>query len=402
MNVQTPKAVEQLFAQLSGAFDSPDIAAKFRGGYKQRWFSFEIVSVEGYIQFLIWTEAGFRDLVEASVYAQYPDAEIIEVEDYVNNAPETFPNDTHDIWAADFGLAEDNAYPIRNYREFEHNISKDTILKDPMGAFLESFSRIGPGEQMWFQIIIEPISNSWKEKAIKKIKELIGEKVKEKGTGFVGKYFVDKPIALGAELANHITGAEAGDWAASSSDDGDKNELKYMTPGQVKILESMEQKISAIGFKTKMRGVYIARKEVFNPNRGVHAMIGAINQFNVPTSNSIVPKFGVGASYFFTEYRKREKKKLMMKAYKKRKIKPGASSCILNVEELATIWHFPMSHVQTPMVQKVEAKQSTPPVGLPVEQILPMADVLEKEKAALEEKVSGTDAYGYSGDMKFG
>ncbi|PLX29022.1 hypothetical protein C0581_00310 [Candidatus Parcubacteria bacterium] len=80
-NVQTPMAVEQMFSHLAGAFDKPDLRGKFREGYKQRWFSCEIISIEGYIQFLIWTEETFRDLVETSLYAQYPDADITEVEE---------------------------------------------------------------------------------------------------------------------------------------------------------------------------------------------------------------------------------------------------------------------------------------------------------------------------------
>ena len=183
-NVQTPKAVEQLFAHLAGAFDSLNIEKVFKNGVRQRWFSFEIISIEGYIQFLVRTEEIFRDLIEAAIYAQYPDADITEVEDYVDIAPEIYPDPDYDVWVGDFSLAENDAFPIRTYRYFEHNISKDTVLKDPMSAFLESFSRIGSGEQMWFQIIIEPISNSWKEDAIKKIKEVIGDVSTKKKSGF--------------------------------------------------------------------------------------------------------------------------------------------------------------------------------------------------------------------------
>lgn len=39
----------------------------------------------------------------------------------------------------------------------------------------------------------------------------------------------------------------------------------------------------------------------------------------------------------------------------------------MNIEELATIWHFPMSHVKTPLVTKALTKQAEPPVGLPIE-----------------------------------
>lgn len=396
LNVQTPKAIEQMFAHLAGAFDKPNIAAKYRGGYKQRWFSFEIISIEGYIQFIVRTEAGMQKLVEAALYAQYPEAEITEVEDYVTGVPDEYPNDTYDMWAADFGLAEDDAYPIRSYHDFEHSISKDTVLKDPMGALLESFSHIGPGEQMWLQIIVEPTDNSWKEKSIKKIKELIGEKTKPKVTAL--QKMMDVPLNSIGNFSDQIYSVVE---PAKKDDGGDKNELKYLTPGQTKLVEAMEQKISMIGFKTKLRGVYLARKEVFNPSRGVHALIGAMNQYNIPTANSLVPKSGVSASYFFKERRTAERKKLFMKAYKKRKLKIGANPFILNVEELATIWHFPMSHVKTPLVQKVEVKQSEPPVGLPIERVMPPAPGAP-ENLPTGKKETLTDSFGYNDDMQFG
>lgn len=394
LNLQTPKAVEQMFAHLSGAYDHADLKHTFHGGHKQQWFSFEIISIGGYIQFLIRTEVKFRELVEAAFYAQYPDAEVTEVEDYVTAIPDTFPNKEYDLWAADFGLAEDSAYPIRTYREFEHNISKDTVLKDPMGALLESFSRIGPGEQMWLQILIEPTSGHWKEDAIDKIKEVIGAKSDHHGNKYVDA-LTELPMKFLVGLGDQIFAREPSE-AAGHDDDGPPNQLQYMTPGQGKVVEDMEKKISLIGFKTKIRGVYVARKEVFRPERGVHALIGAFSQFNVPTANSIVPTTHISHDHKKGEAQKTE----MMKMYKKRKIGAPGNPFYLNIEELATVWHFPMSHIKTPLLQKVQAKQSEPPMGLPVEQILPVA--LPPTSHDGKQPGYTTDAYGYDDKMKFG
>lgn len=370
LNVQTPKAVEQMFAQIAGAGSKPNLKERLKDGYKQRWFSFEIISIEGYIQFLVWTETAFRDLVEAAVYAQYPDAEITEVEDYIDSIPDKYPNSTHDIWTADFGLAENNFYPIRTYREFEHNISKDTVLKDPMGTFLESFTRIGPGEQLWFQILVEPIGNDWKEGAIAKVKELIGEKATPNGQGgglvwldHIWEGFFKLLIGLG----DQIFGRESSESTSHEKDSGPPNKIQYLTPGGKLLVEGIELKISKLGFKTKLRAVYSARKEVFNPRRAVHLVLGAINQYNIPSANSIVPTL-VGQENNRRGYKK---KNLLIKSYRKRKINAGGKPCILNIEELATVWHFPMSHVKTPLVQKAASKQAEPPIGLPVERILP-------------------------------
>jgi hypothetical protein len=417
MNVQTPRAVEQLFAHLAGAYDSPNIADRFRHGYRQRWFSFEIVSIEGYIQFIVWTEASFRDLVEAAVYAQYPAAEITEVEDYTKPMVEEFKNGTIDIWASDFTLSENFAYPIRTYEEFEHSISEDEILKDPMAPFLESFSRVGRGEQMWFQILIEPKDSSWKEDVIKEIKNLIGEKVEKSSSGvlsFLTDNLITREIGAGiremnAQLAGGVAG-EAPEFGAGD-DSGPQNKLQFLTPGQRKVLEGMEDKISKIGFRTKMRGMYLARNEVFHPERGVNSLIGAVNQYNIPSSNSIVPSFSTSAAYFAKNRRIKYRKRILMDAFSKRRLSTGANPFILNIEELATVWHFPMSHVKTPLLEKSSTKRSEPPSGLPVSYVSGDSSAFgivdESDESTHPEKKSDgyrTDAgsFDYSDDMRFG
>lgn len=392
-NVQTPKAVEQLFAHLAGAFDGLNIEKVFKDGVKQRWFSFEIISIEGYIQFLVRTEETFRDLIEAAIYAQYPDADITEVEDYVNIAPEIYPNPDYNIWVGDFSLSENDAFPIRTYRDFEHSISKDTVLKDPMGTFLESFSRIGSGEQMWFQIIVEPTSNSWKEDAIKKIKEVIGD-VSTKKKSSSGIPLGKEAAKTWEEISAQVFGTIRTEGGEEKSKSSEPNQLKYLTPGQTKIVEAMEEKIAKVGFKTKMRGVYLARNEVFKSERGVNALIGAIQQFNIPSANSIVPKFTTSVSYFGKEKKSARRKATLIKAYKKRKIKTGSNPFVLNIEELATIWHFPMSHVKTPQVQKTTSKRSEPPVGLPIESMYnQVIDNIQDEPRLIEKDKNDTTKY---------
>jgi hypothetical protein len=146
--------------------------------------------------------------------------------------------------------------------------------------------------------------------------------------------------------------------------------MLYLTPGTRKVLEAMETKISKIGFKTKIRGIYLARKEIFRPEHGANALIGAINQFNSPSANSLAPTFGVHLSYLGKDKRMARRKRTIMQAYKKRKMNVGGKPFVLNIEELATIWHFPMSYVKTPLLQKTVAKRSEPPASLPTEPIL--------------------------------
>ncbi|KKQ41006.1 MAG: hypothetical protein US58_C0007G0017 [Candidatus Magasanikbacteria bacterium GW2011_GWA2_37_8] len=378
--VQTPKAVEQIFAHLSGAQTGANIGEKYWKGKKQKWFSLEIVSMEGYIQFLIRTEVEFRDLVEASIYAQYPEAEITEVEDYADLLPGHYPNDKYDVFGLDFGLEAEDPYPIRTYPDFQYNLSKDAVFSDPMAAILENFSRIGHGENFWMQIIIEPTGNKWKEKGIELVKELIagGHHHKESILGSVANV----PKYLAQEAIN------IWDWKFEHEEAHGKEEqpkkISDLTPGGKTTIEAIENKISKIGFKTKVRVMYVAHKEVYNPSRCVDGLIGALGQFSIMSSNALVPKLATKAHYAFADYRTNEKKTLFAGAYKKRKLKAGANPYIMNIEELATLWHFPLPFVKTPFMQKTETKRGEPPMNLPVE--VSEIPLRQKKKAAVSEE----------------
>jgi hypothetical protein len=38
---------------------------------------------------------------------------------------------------------------------------------------------------------------------------------------------------------------------------------------------------------------------------------------------------------------------------------------VLNVEELATLWHFPGQMLKVPTLERIESKEASPPTNLP-------------------------------------
>lgn len=366
--VQTPKAVEQIFAQLSGAILHSNLTGYFWEAQRQKSFSFEIVSIEGYIQFLVRTEVEYRDLLEAAIYAQYPEAEITEVEDYVNILPDKFPDKEYDVDGIEFKLAEKNPFPIRTYPHFEYSLSKDAVFSDPMAAILENFSRISRGENLWMQLIIEPTGTDWKKEGIELVKEIIAGKKKSNGPSIGGKilgYIIALPMAIIQEALSSGGGGEGGHDAHEEKE----GKLSDLTPGAKITVEAIEEKISRIGFKAKLQVLYAARKEVFSPGKCMGGLIGAMNQFHVLSSNSIVPGATTHAEYDKKGIKAAQLKTKFVKAFKGRSSKWKVDPYIFNIEELATIWHFPLPFVKTPLVQKAGAKRAEPPLGLPVEMI---------------------------------
>lgn len=381
--IQTPKAVEQIFAHLSGAKVGVNVLEKFWKGKKQKYFSLEIISIEGYIQFLVRTESEYRDLVEAAIYAQYPEAEITEVEDYIDMIPDKYPSATHHMFGVEFQLAEADAYPIRTYPSFEYNISKDLVFSDPMAAMLENFSRIGHGENFWLQIIIEPTSNDWKEKGISLVKDIIsGHDAHAHGGGILSSIvaFVGNiPMAIAKEILNIISPHEA----EHGHEEEHAGKISDLTPGKKNTIEAIEDKIAKLGFKTKMRALYVAKNEVFNPARCVDGFIGSLGQFNIASRNGIVPHSTTHTHFLlYNHTREIMAQNSFYKAFAKRKMKVGCNPYILNIEELATVWHFPLPFVKTPLIQKAGAKRGEPPMNLPI----------ERDEGPLRPKVRPTEA----------
>lgn len=368
-NEQGPLAVENIFAHLAGAHMTRDLKERYWWGEAQQWFSFEIVSIEGYIQFVIMGEKMFRDLIESLIYAQYPDAEITEIEDYTKGFPSKFPDPDYKCWGTEWELVDSHFIPIKTYPEFEDKLVGE--FKDPMAAMLETMSRIGKDEHMWYQIIIFPTGQSWKKGGFAMAREKLGKAEPQKA-GFLFKVFYF-PVYLLKLIVYGFVGDENGpptyDVDGGSGDDQNMFGIWNLTPGEVDAVKSIEAKVSKIGFLVKVRAVYVAKKEVFDKSRVVYGMVGAIKQYTREDLNALKPaykKTGTTAHYVFEDYRKNVRRTKIINAFKGRSAWTGVDKFILNVEELATLWHFPVKEVRAPLLQKSGAKRGEAPMGLPM------------------------------------
>lgn len=370
-NETGPKAVENIFAHLAGAHGSADIQEIHLQGRTQRWFSFEIVSIEGFVQFIIWTEVTYRSLIESAIYAQYPEAEITEVEDYTKVVPSNYPNDEWDLWGADFKLVLPYFYPIKSYTEYEDGLAG--VFHDPMTALVETMSRMGPGEQLWMQTLIKPIGISWKEGGQDLINELAGRPKEKKKPGPMSHI-----AALPGQIVNEIWvhGFAGEGWASAEVKEEKEmpSKLLHLTTGEKSTIEAIENKLAKIGFGVKIRIIYIGKKGYFKKSNAVQSIVGSIKQFNTEDRNSIIPDMkltAVTAHYFFTEQRKNWRKNRLIARYKSRSMWAGTPEYVLNTEELATIWHFPVTVARQPMLSQTASKKSEAPSVLPTDVVNP-------------------------------
>jgi hypothetical protein len=195
---KSPAAMELVLNSLYAGAQGGDWLTKYWKGEVSLWHSLEIISIEGQVRFFIRTPEKFKKMVEAQVYAQYPQAEVFEVEDYTQNIPAYTKESPFNIWACNFILSKDDVYPIKSYVDYGLDKSVGSLEEeqriDPITPMIEFLGSLGLGEQVWFQILIRPDTKrfsvkgkegeieegkDWKAKAQETIKDL-NEKLKEK------------------------------------------------------------------------------------------------------------------------------------------------------------------------------------------------------------------------------
>ncbi|MBT6574258.1 hypothetical protein HOM83_04430 [Candidatus Falkowbacteria bacterium] len=376
-NLQTPKAVENIFTALAGSQQPLDWhELTFKGNF-QLSYSFEIVSIDGFIQYLIRTPVQFRNLVEAAVYGQYPEAEITEVEDYTADINVNFPSDEYNIWGADLVFTNKEYHPIKTYISFKEEL--DSEFKDPMAAVLEVMSAIGPGEQIWLQLIAAPASIGWEKEGFKEVDKLMGVKAKSKPS-ILGK-ILDAPIAFLNLFGEQIIGQPVlGMGEAVEEKAADSRFLDMLPPVEKMRVDGIVNKVDKVCFKGKYRLVYFGKRDVFKKGLGVSGMMGAIKQYGSTALNGFKPgKNKTQAKLAFKNSRLHIKQNAILENFKSRNGDTCDGKQLMSVEELATLFHFPHIEVRAPLVKRTESRRSRAPIGLPISEDVPVLEDSEAE-----------------------
>ncbi len=376
------RAMEAVFSGLWHFYDPPNPREAWLEGKFIFTMSLEIASIEGDIHFFIRAPKQLRNLIESTVYSQYPDVEISIAEDYTKNIPQNIPNKEWDLWGCDYELMKDEVYPIKTYAEFfetSPDSSKEEKRIDPLSPLLEGMSKLGPGEQVWIQIMAKPVAPTLDYNFFKLGQTEVNKLVKRPAETKPPSAMINKDDLVG--VSDLLIYGEAAEAAKPEIREWLPPEMK-LTPGEREVVTKIEEKVSKISFLSNIRFMYVAKRENFF---GAHKawVFGFFDQFNTAHLNCFKPwkptitKVHTVLTWFLDTRRVYVRKRRMLRRYLGRntplfpksdcKGKPGGTY-ILNIEELATLFHFPGRTVSyAPGVRRVEAKKGKAPAGLPVE-----------------------------------
>ncbi|MDD3035779.1 MAG: type IV secretion system DNA-binding domain-containing protein, partial [Candidatus Saccharimonadaceae bacterium] len=316
-NDKSELAAEQLFASLHGILRDKN-ELKMSGGLQEH-LSFEIASVNGQIRFYVWVPKALRSFVEGQIYSQYPSVQIHEAEeDYVANEYK------HSVvYSSEVVLTDSEMLPIKTFANFE---------VDPLAGITGALAKLeSTGEEVWIQILCRPIADDWHKASYAWIKSIRkGSILGSGGSGLV--WFVGLLEALWRP-------PEAGKNGEKELSDRDKTRIS-----------EAEKKATKLGYQVKIRLVYMGESTV-NARLRMQAIVGTFKQFNSTNLNG----FKISGASF---------KKEDLSGYRNRYF--GNDGFILNIEELASVFHLPHTNVETPNVVWASSKNAEPPAKLPI------------------------------------
>jgi hypothetical protein len=360
--MKSPRAMEAVFDGLSIAGGEATFIQRNIEGRVRPWFSFELASIEGQVHFYLWTRAGLRDLVEAEIYAQYPTVEIYDVDDYATSYH--YDPASQGAWGCDFNLTKADVYPIKSYIDYELDKDpKEEFKIDPISHLFEILSTVGPGEQMWLQIMFRVHSD-------KQPKVLTRDEKTNKPA----------KLALFAKESGNRWQFDAAEEIASIKKkatpvrkDKEGNEIVGFpnpTSGDIEKIKAIERSLGKSPFDVGIRGLYVFNNDAFKAIR-INSLTALFKQFGSGNLNGIKP------TGWFTKFTwpwqgafggKDRMKHEIIDAYKRRSFfyaPHKGHPFVMTSEELATIYHFPSRTIVAPGLARIPATKVGAPANLP-------------------------------------
>lgn len=369
--VKPIRAMENVMAGIHQAcFQPPNWAEEWIDGQVQLAVHFEIASLGGEIHFYVRFNAPFRQAVEANIYSQYPGVEITEAEDYTKFVPPDIPNKDWDMWGADYRFLRENPYPILTYRKFETETEPlEEKRIDPISVLMENMAKVRPGEQLWVQISAEPLGQDSVKPFMDEADKLRDKLAKRPEAPKEKNLFIQA-------LETMVTGKPP---AEEEKEEAILPPEMRLTPGEREVVEEVEHKSDRPPFSCNIRFIWLGKKEVWFKGN-FRLAFGFFANFNTLNLNALQP---YGKT--MTKVKSRppfsllDKKRIYLrqrKLFRNYKDRVGSLfplagrwpiNFVLNVEELASLYHFPSWLVSpVPGVSRVEIKKG-PPSELPVE-----------------------------------
>jgi hypothetical protein len=398
-NETGPIVAEQIFSTIHSISRKISFWERLNG-ISQDQVSFEIANVDRNIRFYVQFPSRLRNLVEGQIYAQYPNVEIVETKDYAMHSGIAVASggdgsvegegreskalvkggagvvkagvaagvsgdfvvvdEFKNAIAAELSLIDPDFLPIKRYPQFEDKKAK--VSMDPLAAVTSTLAKFNdPDEQAWIQIVVRPLDDKWRIIYTHCIKVLakglymnIESLKKAYARAFITRNRIIRIIFFPVYWLFALQGLKAGTNVLNTETESSGGEIQEQISKthekETSVVAAMD-KVGKLLYETTIRIVYLPKDSGRETAMiKLREIAGSFKQFNIPHLNG----FRIERTLHGDE---------AVSAYRERKMD---HSFVLNVEELATIYHMPNLTVTTPNIYWVRSKRLEPPVDLPL------------------------------------
>ena len=319
---------DTLFSAVAGLAPESGLLTWLRG--RSDNFAFEVVTKNNVISFYVAIPIRLRQFIEQQIHAQYPHAEISEEPDYNIFKPHSYIVGAH-LW-----FKFKSSFPFRTYKNIEN---------DPLVSILNPLSRIGTEEGAVIQYIVRPANPGWRGDGIRLIRHI---KEGQKFEVLAGRGRLSQ---MWHSWSKTLSGGKR------ETEGKDSHKEKYqLTQMEEEMVKNMEDKLSHGGLEITIRVVSsAASKEIAQLN--LENILNSFSQYNIyrygNSFGAAIPKKAnqiISASIFrsFDENH----------------------HFVVSTEEMASFWHLPTSVTETPHINWLGARKSSPPTNMPTEGII--------------------------------
>jgi hypothetical protein len=328
-------AAEAFFATIGGLRAERGIWSWLRGRIDQ--LSFEIVANKGLIYFYVIVPKNLQEYIEHQILAHFPEAQIEEVEDYNIFTPKG------EILGGYLTFRRQHFFPIKTYKKME---------VDPLDTLTNVLSKFSKNEGAAIQFVVRSARREWRRAGIKIAQEMQqGKKFGEALSAVTAHPLIKVLREIGTAFRQPKKKPEEQMLET-------KKEPYRLSPMEEEMVKGLEEKASKAGLDVVIRLV-VSSESHERARMHLENITNAFTQYNIyQYGNSFVRVLPTG----------RQLKKLIVNFIhrgfdEKRKI-------VLNTEEMASVFHFPLPWTATPNIAWLMAKKAPPPVNMPTEGLI--------------------------------
>jgi len=285
------------------------------------------------ISFYVAFPKRYKETIEKQVHSFYPDAVIEAVPDYTIFNPNSFTS------VSILDLRHTHALPLNTYEEMD---------VDPLNEISNSISKLQTVEEgASLQLVLESATGSWRSKGReiahkmqqgKQLESVYKDNIGLKMLKGMGNLIIDMASILFYKKDESVSSRE--------------NAPVQLTPEEQELIKAIERKSNKAAFRVNVRLLASANSKE-RADQIIAQMENAFAQFERSDIN-------------FFKVKKRYNEKRVVYNYIMRFFQP-LNAVLLGVEEVASIFHFPISTTQTPKIKWLKSGSAPPPVNIPEE-----------------------------------